>query len=220
MKLIEDNNCYRIKNFFSPSVICGFTKSNLKGDLPNDINNISLFSNLIPQISYMNQEHGSKVHIVKKQGVYVGDAIFTSCANNLLVVRTADCLPIIFCENDSEKIGVLHMGWRSAKEAILDNIPYSLENFKVVLGAGLRKCCFEVKNEFLTNKQFKPFIYTRENKLFFDSIGFATKTLILKGVRKEAILDLGICSFCSSKSLFSYRRDKTYRRTLSFILHM
>ena len=115
----------------------------------------------------MDQMHQEKVLDIERPGIYTCDAIFTKLLNNILIVRTADCLPIIFSDTNSQRIGVLHMGWKSAQKGILNNLPYSLEGFKVILGVGLRKCCYQVGEEFSSYKEFSPFLTKKDDNLFF-----------------------------------------------------
>ena len=220
MRLIEHTSYLLIEDFFPSGVVVGFTKPNLEGILPQDSHKVFSSLKLEPQVSYMNQLHSAIVHCIDKPGAYNADALFTTTKNQALIVKTADCLPIFLAKSDSKIIGILHMGWRSAKEGILDNIPYELDSFKVGLGVGLRQCCFEVGDEFLEYRAFKPFLKEREDKVYFDPVNFAKSTLIEKGLKERNLFDMGICSFCSDKGFFSYRRSKTSSRTLSFILNI
>lgn len=220
MRLVEQKSYFLIEDLFFSSVVCGFSKSNLEGILPQDVHNVLSFLKLKPAVSYMCQLHSAEIHCLDRPGVYNGDALFTKTKNNALVVKTADCLPIFFSQATEGIIGILHLGWRSAQKGILGKIPYQLGLFKIVLGVGLRQCCFEVGREFLEYKAFKPFLKLRDTKIYFDAVGFAKTALIKKGIRQKNIFDVNICSFCSRQPFFSYRRTKTPSRTLSFILNI
>ncbi|MBU2044696.1 MAG: polyphenol oxidase family protein [Candidatus Omnitrophica bacterium] len=218
MKLTSHKYCSLFKECFPSFVTAGFSKNNLPGDLPQDIYTALSFLDQKFKSSYLNQVHSSKVILLAKEGIHEGDALFTKEKGLVLIVRTADCLPLIFASEKLGVIGVVHMGWRSAKAGILDNIDYCLESFKVVAGPGLRSCCYQVGDEFLTHPPFKDFIKSEPKGSYFDPISFAKYQLFGKGLKPENFLDSGLCSFCLPDDFFSFRRNQTSSRTLSFIL--
>ena len=86
--------------------------------------------NLIVEIginSYasMKQTHSDKVVQINKAGNYDSDGILTSTKNLGLVVKTADCLPILL--EDDISIGAVHAGWRGVKNNIVKK---ALKHFK------------------------------------------------------------------------------------------
>lgn len=216
MELIESKNCRIFKDFFSPSIIAGFTTKAIDGDLPESIEKIPILKNNNLQLAYLKQIHSDNIHFVKEKSLNEGDGLFTDTNNLALVVRTADCLPLFLSSDKENVIGIIHMGWRGAAGGILDNISYDLSSFKVACGVGLRHCCYEVGEEFLYYPNFKDYIDKRDVKLYFNPISFVRDVLIKKGLKPQNFYDSDICSLCS-RDFFSYRRDKTDLRTLSFI---
>lgn len=212
MKLIECEKYYRYP--VGDSFVAGFTKPGFMGILPEDI--LSIFPN--SKVAFMDQEHGGKVLSVLEPGKYTCDGIFTSCPELVLVVKTADCLPLIFFSPKNKMSGVVHMGWRSAEKGILGNIEMDLKDFIVIAGTGLRKCCYEVGPEFKGYKDFSDYIVEKNNGFSFDPILFAKNKLIENGLKEENFFDSAICSLCFEYGLPSYRKTKTKSRTLSFIL--
>ena len=100
---------------------------------------------------------------------------------------------------------------------ILDNIRFDLSPFKVVAGAGLRKCCYKVGTDFLEHHGIVDYVASEDRGLFFDSVSFAKSKLKNSGLKENNFYDLNLCSFCSGDDFHSYRRDLTAKRTLSFI---
>ena len=211
MKIVEKEHCFLIKDFFEPSIYAGFTKPDLSGQLPESIYKALSFLDRKFEVSFMDQIHSADVNFIDKPGMYRCDAIFTNKANNLLVVKTADCLPLLF--SGKKHIGVVHMGWRGAAAGIIDNLNIDFPGSKVIASAGLRKCCYEFTKD-LKEDKLKPFL----NKGYFDVIEFTKQGLVDQGLREQDFLDLRECSFCSKRDFFSYRKTKTDKRTLSFVL--
>ncbi|MDD5584289.1 MAG: polyphenol oxidase family protein [Candidatus Omnitrophica bacterium] len=218
MKLIEKDYCYIIDDFFDYEIIAGFTKPVLAGNPAQDIYAALKSLNSDFAVSYLKQVHSSTIHYISSEGVYVGDGLFSSRNKLALIVKTADCMPLFFASAQQGTVGMVHMGWRSAWAGILGNIPKELASFKVIAGVGLRPCCYKVGEEFLNYRQFSSAIERKNNEVYFNPIRFTRETLLMRGLKEENFLDTGICSVCSKEKCFSFRRDATTSRTLSFIL--
>ncbi len=218
MKLLERDNCFLIKDFFDDKIIAGFSKPVFSGNVEEDLPLILKELTKDFQIAFLHQIHSPIVHKINKPGRYEGDGLMTKKSGLVCVVRTADCLPVFLASKEQGTIGIVHMGWRGAKEGILDNINEDLSAFKALAGVGLRQCCYEVGKDFLTYNGFTEFLKERSGKFYFAPAGFAKKKLIAYGLKDDNFCDLDICSLCSDKDLFSYRRNATEKRTLSFIL--
>ena len=218
MKLIEKENCFLIEDFFGPKILAGFSKPVLSGNSEEDLPQIIEPFLKKFKIASLEQIHSPQIHNVSKEGKYIGDGLITQENNLVCVVKTADCFPILFYSEKLNIIGAVHMGWRGAKEGILDNIKYDLNSFKVVAGVGMRKCCYRVGVEFMDYAEFKGFVKKDKDDLYFNPIEFIKKSFIARGLKDTNFLDLGICSICSGLNLFSFRKNATDNRTLSFIV--
>ncbi len=216
IKLQETENCFFIKNIFPHKIVAGFTKTSLLGRLPSDFYKLISYIGKDVKFSYMNQKHSNQIAIIKKAGAYDSDGLFTEQKKHFLIVKTADCLPLFFAKKNSW-VGVIHLGWRSAKKGILTKISFNLADFKVVAGVGLRSCCYQVGEEFRECKDLSSYLKVTPKGIFFNPVKFAKEQLVLKGLDKDNFFDLGLCSHCLQGSFFSYRRDKATQRNLSFI---
>lgn len=71
------------------------------------------------------QIHENKTIIVdsnmlgKGEDYYIGDSLATNNENIILVIRTADCLPIFLFNKDKNVIGLIHAGWRGLARDII-----------------------------------------------------------------------------------------------------
>jgi polyphenol oxidase len=83
------------------------------------------------------------------------DALITDVCGVLLVIRVADCLPVLIADAQHRVIAAVHAGWRGALEGIVgktvremrhgfDSVPGDLV---VALGPCIRACCYAVGSE-------------------------------------------------------------------------
>lgn len=200
------------------SVIFGYTKNHLKGDVEADMKKALTFTKKDFGVAWMNQEHGPAIITIDSPGRYMCDGLLTRSQGLALVVRTADCMPLILYGEKQGVLGAVHMGWRSAKAGILDNMPFDLSEVICIAGVGMRKCCYEVGMEFLGYGEIKDFLEKRKDLYYFDPIGYAREKLLRRGLKKENFFDQNECSFCSERGFHSYRKTKTPYRTLTFIV--
>jgi YfiH family protein len=206
------------EDVFPVSVIAGFTSPALKGDVPSEMPQVLASLGKGSKLAYMKQVHGPDVQLIEEPGVYECDGLFTRESDLALVVRTADCLPLIFYSEKTRAVGVVHMGWRSAAAGILEHIPFDLSSFTCVAGVGLRPCCYRVGDDFLENGRMKASVTRRQNSYYFDPIDIVRRSLVRNGLREGNFFDAGDCSFCSGEKFHSHRRTGTTDRTLSFIV--
>lgn len=219
MKLAERDYCYLYEDVFPDGIIAGFTKPQLEGRLPDrDAPKALSFLGSVFDVSYMKQVHGSKVHTVNFGGMYVGDGLVTEEKRLVLAVKTADCMPVTLYSRDQGVLAAVHMGWRSAKEGILANVGEDLSSFTAVVGPALRKCCYEVGEEFLDFDNMSPFLGRKGEELYFDPVSFAKEELLKRGLKEGNFFDTRICSYCSFMELHSHRRTGRNSRTVSFIV--
>lgn len=218
MRLIEKEHAYFLECKDTGAAVIGFSKPTLGGDPVLDMPMALAAGTEDIPVSYMKQVHGADIKTVDAPGQYVCDGIFTKREGLALVVKTADCMPILFYSRAEGVAGVVHMGWRSAKDGILDNIGRDLSTFTVIAGVGMRKCCYEVGEEFLSYPGFSEFIAKRGDSNYFDPISFLISRLSKYGMTKKNFIDHDACSYCSKGGFFSHRKTATKNRTLSFVM--
>ncbi|MFH1074877.1 MAG: peptidoglycan editing factor PgeF [Candidatus Firestonebacteria bacterium] len=174
-----------------------------------------------PKITaFVKQIHGSRVLEVKSEKFVNGQEAdgFVSAKNNyLLLIFTADCLPVFLYDVKNSFIGITHCGWKSTRKNIVGKAVEKLKkkgskvrDLRVVLGPRIRECCYEVSPEFALNFKAKygnKSIYMRGGKLYFslsDVVKLQLKKLKIPAMNIE---DTGACTCCDKKKYFSYRRD-------------
>lgn len=174
------------------------------------------------------QEHGSNIEIVSlenRERKFFCDALITKVSGLALGVLTADCLPIFLYDPSNHTAGIIHAGWRSTRKGIVKNCIRKMEeNFftlpselRVAFGPGIGKCCYTVKEDL--RFYFPDHIERRANQFFLDLKGVNLEQILSTGVRKENIIDSGICSSCKNAYFFSYRQEgNSVGRTISIIM--
>lgn len=182
------------------------------------------------RLARLQQIHGGKaVKIDAKTDISAeiagADAAVTDVKGIALSVRTADCLPVFFYDQEHGAIGLAHAGWRGTKERIspatveMMRSAYKSDPSKLIVGFGpaLRQCCYEVKSEFLVH--FPDSVVKMAHKHYFDIAGENAEQLLSAGVGSKNMYDCGICTSCRSAEFFSYRKEKDAAgRMLSVIM--
>ena len=95
------------------NVVAGTTTRNAEdGVLPQDL-------------QYLNQVHGAVVvaagAIRDADKPLDADAITGQEPGDICAVRTADCLPVLFCSADGVRVAAAHAGWRGLAAGVLEN---------------------------------------------------------------------------------------------------
>ena len=177
--------------------------------------------------------HGARVAKVEKvpaSGVIPStDALVTNRKNIVLAISTADCFPVFFYMPDGTSVGIAHAGWRSVVKGVVPRTvkalqryyKIDLQNLHVVIGPGIRKCHFEIKNDIL--KKFEPLTHvtiTKKAQLYVDLPGIIHEQLVASGVKPKNIKDVKECTYHLKQKYFSYRRDRsaTHPRGFGFMM--
>lgn len=232
-----DDSLYLYDSIGDNSIVAGFTLKDYKGtDLEKEIPQLaSDLGIVLKDAVYLNQVHEDTVIVFDgTNGVeldqsiihsFAGDAIVTARKGTLIIVRTADCIPICLYDNQNHVSALVHAGWRSANMNILSKTIDSMkrdfmsqtEDIIMVLGPGLQKNSFEVQEDFFDNFNLCPYIEKIDTKLCLDLSMFLQDEAISNGILEHNIVNSGICSYENNDLLYSYRRGDKENRTISFM---
>ena len=90
------------------------------------------------------------------------DGFVTKAPDVALVVRAADCVPILFCDPENHVIGACHAGWRGTVGGIAAEtvnamcaIGAEMQHIRAAIGHAVGLCCYEVDNAF-----YETFLHT------------------------------------------------------------
>lgn len=145
----------------------------------------------------------------------IGDAAVTDRAGVVLAVLSADCLPVLFCNDDGSVVAAAHAGWRGLAAGVLERSVQAMAippgQVLAWLGPAIAAQRYEVGSEvhaaFVdsdagTAHCFAP---TRPGHWQCDLYGLARRRLCSLGV--ERIHGGGHCTWSEGERFYSYRRD-------------
>jgi polyphenol oxidase len=170
-----------------------------------------------------------------------GDALLTNVPGLLLVIRTADCLPVLLIDEANRAVAAVHCGWRGTEKRILEKAVRAMgeaygskpEAMRAALGPCIGAACYEVGPEvreaFLRAGFPPPVLVKRGDLPELQVPGLPGKYLLdLKaaniwllgamGFKKAHVYDVGpACTQCEPR-LLSYRRHSADpRRMYNFV---
>jgi YfiH family protein len=199
--------------------------------------NRELIQKILPsQPVWLNQVHGTKIW-TSPQSSLEADGAITQQVNQVLTVMTADCMPILFCDEQGDILGVCHAGWRGLAQGVIqktldqmvvkrqpDDIKSYISKISVYLGPTIGPRHFEVGGDVFdafshilsSEKMDLYFVPTHQaSKYFANLFGIAQFQLNRLGI--ERIFSEEICCFEQSDLFYSHRRDKKTGRFASFL---
>ncbi len=212
-----------------------FDSFNLATSTEDDITNVQKNRALLQQILQLPSEpvwikQTHSVIAVPADSVARGvnaDASFTDKPNVVCAVMTADCLPVLVCDQNASWVAAIHAGWRGLAtgviERTIEKIPVARENLLIWLGPAIGPSAFEVGADvfdlFAQHDEkaclaFKPIA---NNKWLGDMYALARQRLDDCGIKADAIYGGDLCTYTDKERFYSYRRDGKTGRMVSLI---
>jgi YfiH family protein len=173
-----------------------------------------------------------------------GDGLMTDVPGLLLVIRTADCLPVFLVDAKNRAVAAVHCGWRGTEKKILEKAVQAMGRgygsepgtMLAALGPCIDSACYEVGPEvrdgflragfppavFIEHQErgHVPEVYfpgplpTRPGKSLLDLRAANRWLLNGLGFRAENILDSGPACTHCEPHFLSYRRDPADSRRM------
>jgi YfiH family protein len=174
---------------------------------------------------WLEQIHGSRVQNPDRGDAGPADAAVSFSAGTVLVVMTADCLPVLLTTTDGSRIGVAHAGWRGLAGGVLEASVRALDSnpaeIMAWLGPAISQPAFEVGDEVraaftaLDPAAAAAFEPNARGRWQADLYALARAALARAGV--GAIYGGGACTYGESERYFSHRREAPCGRMASLI---
>lgn len=197
------------------------------GDDPAAVaqNRLRLSGEFDIQPAWLKQVHGLAVADADPSRVVEADASWTDRPGIACTVMTADCLPVLFCDQAGTQVAAAHAGWRGLAggvlEATLDRFDVPPAQVLVWLGPAIGPQAFEVGLEVrdaftaVHPEAARAFVDgERPGKLMADIYALARIRLAARGV--TAVYGGGLCTV-SDERFFSYRRTPQGGRFASLV---
>jgi len=172
----------------------------------------------LPQLPrWLHQVHGSRtVDVTDLNSSFEinADAIYTHLPDHVCGILTADCLPIVICDQNATEIAVVHAGWRGLLCGVIES---SLRKFSTPatrliawIGPGISRQAYTVDPSFR-----RRFIYADAafDRAFFFSNGkwhadlYAIAEMRLNGLGVTDVACYDGCTFSEPDRFYSNRRD-------------
>ena len=225
------------KNIYK-SLNCGSGSKDLSSKVKKNLQIVKKKINKSAKdIFLLHQVHSNKfIYIDDKYKLKIkpkADAIITNQKNLPIAVLTADCAPILICDNKKNMIAAIHAGWKGAHKGIIKKVikfmikkGCKLENITAVVGPCIAVENYEIKQDFI-KKILKKDI---KNKIFFKKIRnknyFNLNKYIysqLKNLKVKNIDVINKDTFNAKNNFFSARRsisrnENNYGRNISIIM--
>lgn len=180
-------------------------------------------------MAVLNQVHGATVvnagEVRRSPEPLSADAVTGFEAGDVCAVRTADCLPVLFCSVDGQQIAAAHAGWRGLAGGVLENTVAAIQcpaaDLMAWLGPAISQANFEVGAEVyeaFTSADAAAqdmFALNHRGRWQADLYGLARQRLQNCGV--GALYGGGWCTYDEEDRFFSYRRAADAGRMVSFV---
>lgn len=198
-------------------------RSLLSKDLPSDL-----------EIQWLKQVHAAQVYTAKidsSENLPTADICFTTEKNIACAMLTADCLPILICNQLGTEVAAVHAGWRGLVCGVLQNavsqFTSSSENLSVWIGPAICQNHFEVGQEVI-EAMLEAQLFSQNELIYVSrpSEKEAGKSYLdLVEIAKRKLKKLGVthifggqfCTYCDTENFYSYRRDGETGRMASLI---
>ena len=166
------------------------------------------------------QVHGARVLFAEgdpsvMRATAEADAFVSRTPGRAVLVRVADCVPVLIADRISGQVAAVHAGWPGVVARVL---PAALDamgagDYLAAIGPSIGPCCFEVElavadrieascgGASLRAAEHTP------GKTRVDLRRAVRVQLRERGVRDEDIEDVPGCSLCDAELFYSYRRD-------------
>lgn len=202
--------------------------SHVGDDALTVVANRNLLNPFVPtEPVWLEQVHGTHV-ILAEHATCVprADACVSRRANAVCTVMTADCLPVLLCDEAGSVVGAAHAGWRGLAdgviEATVDAMQVKPSSLMAWLGPAIGPHAFEVGDEVREiftqhDPDAASAFQLHGNKYLADIPALARLRLRALGVDAKRIYGGDLCTYNDAERFYSYRRDGKTGRMATMI---
>jgi len=179
---------------------------------------------------WLKQNHGIvAVDAAVASGVPVADASFSHQVNKVCAVMTADCLPLLLCDQAGSVVAAVHAGWRGLADGVIEASVKAMggspSRLMAWLGPAIGPEVFEVGDEVRQQfmavdpqaaEAFQPSDPSSPQGRWLADIYLLARQR-LSGLGIEQIYGGHCCTYTDEERFYSYRRDGVTGRMASLI---
>ena len=188
-------------------------------------------------IFLLHQIHSNKFVYINKKNIFKtkpkADAVITNQKNIPIGILTADCVPILICDEKTKLVAAIHAGWKGAFKGIIQNVlkfmfkkGCSSKNLTVAIGPCISHKSYEVQDNFREkfvkkDKRNKIFFTYINKRIYFNLPNYVKTQLKLYKINKIDFLNKD--TFLKKNNYFSARQSiklkhNDYGRNISIIV--
>jgi len=184
------------------------------------------------------QTHSNNVHLCMETDSGAGfdqhpqindcDALISNLPNQFLLIRTADCTPVLLYDSQKHAVGAIHSGREGTRKNIvcatinkmISEFSSQTEHIMAWIGPGICKKHYQVSreigSEFHISCQKDGLDIKTFDITYPDIQDVIFKQLLSAGIERDNILSNKTCTY-ESLDHFSFRRDGTHNRQVNLI---
>lgn len=161
------------------------------------------------------QVHGREVTLVESETDARPrcDVLITRSTEKTLMLRFADCTPVLLADPRKKVVGAVHAGWRgsavrasgAAVSALVGAFGADPRDLVAGIGPAIGPCCYTVGADILAEFADRPQLIDNGKLDLWEANRLA---LVEAGVPSENIEVAGICTQCQSDRFFSHRANR------------
>jgi polyphenol oxidase len=173
---------------------------------------------------WLNQTHSTTCVLAEETISRDADAAITRTPHLPLAIMTADCLPILLCDQAGKEIAAIHAGWRGLAHGIIEQTVAQMQTpatqLLAWLGPAICGQCYEVGQDvyqpFSQRYAFSEQGFTPRQEKWLANVPVLAQ-LILQSLGIQEIYYTQHCTFEKEELFYSYRRDGQTGRMATFI---
>lgn len=219
----------------APASVCALITTRAFGNLAESVNDDPemlavrremLRRKLPAEPLWLKQVHRTRcVRVEQSHANVEADASVAASSGHVCAVLTADCLPVLLCDDGGTVVGAVHAGWRGLAAGVIESAVREMavpgERLLAWLGPAIGPAAFEVGSDvmaaFTAGDPLAHSAFTAKpnGKWLCDLYALARRRLGKLGVARVFGGDL--CTYTDRARFYSYRRDGATGRMASLI---
>jgi polyphenol oxidase len=189
------------------------------GDLADEAARRKLRALVPAEPAWLKQVHGKRVIDLDAHSPGEADAALTRRPGTVVVVKAADCMPVLFTDEAGTTVGAAHAGWRGLAGGVLEATVEAMgvppQKLLAWLGPAIGPQVYEVGEDVRAAFSSYPgaLVATRAGHWLLDL--YAVARAKLKGLK--SVSGGGFCTYTERERFFSFRRDRSSERMAALI---